>query len=151
MNRLWSSSEFSWHVICSPIDRVGVANFISLLAQKVGVNIKPFTTMLLRLLFQAVKEERSATSKRAFANACATVLKYATPSQAQKLIEDTAALHLGERNEQIACAVLLKSYFSSAADVLGGYNDVIVPVIFISRSDSIFLSLFHSLWWWIFM
>ncbi|CAN4119744.1 unnamed protein product [Withania somnifera] len=118
--------------------RVGVANFISLLAQKVGVNIKPFTTILLRLLFQAVKEEKSATSKRAFANACATVLKYATPSQAQKLIEDTAALHLGDRNEQIACAVLLKCYFSSAADVLGGYNDVIVPVIFISRSNSIF-------------
>uniref|UniRef100_A0A1S4A5C6 Proteasome-associated protein ECM29 homolog n=1 Tax=Nicotiana tabacum TaxID=4097 RepID=A0A1S4A5C6_TOBAC len=115
--------------------RVGVANFISLLAQKVGVNIKPFTTMLLRLLFQAVKEERSGTSKRAFANACATVLKYATPSQAQKLIEDTAALHLGDKNEQISCAVLLKCYFSTAADVLGGYNDVIVPVIFMSRFE----------------
>nr|XP_010313220.1 proteasome adapter and scaffold protein ECM29 isoform X1 [Solanum lycopersicum] len=128
--------------------RVGVANFISLLAQKVGVNIKPFTTMLLRLLFQAVKEERSATSKRAFANACATVLKYATPSQAQKLIEDTAALHLGERNEQIACAVLLKSYFSSAADVLGGYNDVIVPVIFISRfeDEKSVSNLYEEMW-----
>lgn len=93
--------------------------------------------MLLRLLFQAVKEERSGTSKRAFANACATVLKYATPSQAQKLIEDTAALHLGDKNEQISCAVLLKCYFSTAADVLGGYNDVIVPVIFMSRSKSL--------------
>ncbi|XP_060216154.1 uncharacterized protein LOC132643671 isoform X1 [Lycium barbarum] len=128
--------------------RVGVANFISLLAQKVGVNIKPFTAMLLRLLFQAVKEERSATSKRAFANACATVLKYATPSQAQKLIEDTAALHLGDKNEQIACAVLLKCYFSSAADVLGGYNDVIVPVIFISRfeDEKSVSNLYEEMW-----
>ncbi|KAJ8543860.1 hypothetical protein K7X08_025478 [Anisodus acutangulus] len=128
--------------------RVGVANFISLLAQKVGVYIKPFTTMLLRLLFQAVKEEKSATSKRAFANACATVLKYATSSQAQKLIEDTAALHLGDRNEQIACAVLLKCYFSSAADVLGGYNDVIVPVIFISRfeDEKSVSNLYEEMW-----
>lgn len=128
--------------------RVGVANFISLLAQKVGVNIKPFTTVLLRLLFQAVKEEKSSTSKRAFANACATVLKYATPSQAQKLIEDTAALHVGDRNEQIACAVLLKCYFSSAADVVGGYNDVIVPVMFISRfeDEKSVSNLYEEMW-----
>ncbi|KAM3287700.1 proteasome adapter and scaffold protein ECM29 isoform X1 [Capsicum chacoense] len=128
--------------------RVGVANFISLLAQKVGVNIKPFTAVLLRLLFQAVKEEKSSTSKRAFANACATVLKYATPSQAQKLIEDTAALHVGDRNEQIACAVLLKCYFSSAADVVGGYNDVIVPVMFISRfeDEKSVSNLYEEMW-----
>lgn len=64
------------------------------------------------------------------------------------MIEDTAALHLGERNEQIACAVLLKSYFSSAADVLGGYNDVIVPVIFISRfeDEKSVSNLYEEMW-----
>lgn len=89
--------------------------------------------MLLRLLLPVVKEERSASSKRAFANACAMVLKYSTPSQAQKLIDDTTNLHSGDRNDQIACAILLKSYASTAADVLNGYHASIVPVLFVSR------------------
>lgn len=113
--------------------RVGVANFISLLVQKVGSDIKPYTNMLLKLLFTAVKEEKSATSKRAYANACAIILKYSTPSQAQKLVEDTVALHTGDKNSQSSCALLLKSYSSTANDVLGGYQTIIVPVIFISR------------------
>lgn len=113
--------------------RVGVANFICLLVQKVGSDIKPYTSMLLKLLFTAVKEEKSATSKRAYANACAIILKYSTPSQAQKLVEDTVALHTGDKNSQSSCALLLKSYSSTASDVLGGYQTIIVPVIFISR------------------
>lgn len=118
-----------------------MANFISQLVQKVGLDIKPFTSMLLRLLLPVVKEERSASSRRAFANACAIVLKYAAPSQAQKLIEDTSRLHSGDRNDQIACAMLLKSYASTAADTLNGYQAIIVPVIFVSRSAS---SLYHD-------
>ncbi|XP_011080457.1 proteasome-associated protein ECM29 homolog [Sesamum indicum] len=128
--------------------RVGVANFISLLVQKVGVDIKPFTGTLLKLLLPVVKDERSASSKRAFANACAMVLKFAAPSQAQKLIEDTANLHSGDRNDQIACAILLKSYASTAADTLNGYHAVIVPVIFVSRfeDDKIISGLYQELW-----
>lgn len=116
-----------------PLYRVGVANFITLLVQKVGVDIKPFTSRLLKLLLPVVKDERSASSKRALANACAIVLKYTAPPQAQKLIEDTASLHFGDRNDQIACAILLKSYASTAADTLNGYHAIIVPVIFVSR------------------
>lgn len=104
-----------------------------MLVQKVGADIRPFTSVLLRLLFPVVKEERSSTSKRAYANACALVLKYAASSQAQKLIEETTALHTGDKNAQISCALLLKSYSSTASDVLGGYQTIIVPVIFISR------------------
>ncbi|KAL8545025.1 hypothetical protein ACS0TY_005289 [Phlomoides rotata] len=128
--------------------RVGVANFITLLVQKVGVDIKPFTSRLLKLLLPVVKDERSASSKRALANACAVVLKYAAPSQAQKLIEDTACLHSGDRNEQIACAILLKSYASTAADTLNGYHAIIVPVIFVSRfeDDKTISNLYEELW-----
>ncbi|XP_024961967.1 proteasome adapter and scaffold protein ECM29 isoform X1 [Cynara cardunculus var. scolymus] len=128
--------------------RVGVASFISLLVQKVGSSIKPFTSMLLRLLFLVVKEERSAASKRAFANSCAFVIKYAPPSQVQKLIEETAALHTGDRNSQIACALLLKSYASTAADILNGYYATVVPVIFLSRfeDDKNVSSLYEELW-----
>ncbi|KAL7113563.1 hypothetical protein ACP275_04G068800 [Erythranthe tilingii] len=128
--------------------RVGVANFIVLLVQKVGVGIKPFTSILLRLLLPVVKDERSASSKRAFANACAIVLKYAAPSQAQKLIEDTSNLHSGDRNDQISCAILLKSYASTAADTLNGYHTIIVPVLFVSRfeDDKIISSLYEELW-----
>lgn len=116
--------------------RVGVASFISLLVQKVGDSIKPFTSTLLRLLFVVVKEERSATSKRAFANACAFLIKYAAPSQVHKLIEQTAALHTGDRNSQIACAFLLKSFASTSSDILTGYYATVVPIIFLSRLAS---------------
>lgn len=128
--------------------RVGVASFISLLVQKVGVDIRPFTSMLLKLLFPVVKEEKSGTAKRAFANACGIVLKYAVPSQAQKLIEDTVALLNGDRNAQVSCAVLLKSFSSMASDVLSGYHDVIVPPIFLARfdDDKYVSALFEELW-----
>ncbi|KDP43192.1 hypothetical protein JCGZ_22744 [Jatropha curcas] len=128
--------------------RVGVANFISLLVQKVGADIKTFANMLLRLLFQVVREERSAVAKRAFASSCAMVLKHAGPSQAEKLIEDTTALHTGEGNSQISCAILLKNYFSIASDVVSGYHVAIFPVIFISRFDheKYVSGLFEELW-----
>lgn len=128
--------------------RVGVASFISLLIPKVGADVKPFTSILLRVLFPVVKEEKSAAAKRAFASACAVVLKHAGHSQAQKLIEDTAALHTGEKNAQISCAILLKSYYSVASDVLSGYHAVIFPVIFISRfeDDKNISGLFEELW-----
>lgn len=128
--------------------RVGVANFISLLVQKVGVYIKPFTPLLLKLLLSVVRDEKGIASKRAFANACALVLKYAAPSQAQILIEDSANLHSGDRNDQISCALLLKSFASMAVDVLSGYHAIIVPVIFVSRfeDDKIISSLYEELW-----
>ncbi|XP_038694487.1 proteasome adapter and scaffold protein ECM29 isoform X1 [Tripterygium wilfordii] len=128
--------------------RVGVASFISLLVQKVSVDIKPFTSMLLRLLFPVAKDERSTTAKRAFASACAMVLKHASTSQAQKLIEDSAALHLGDRNAQISCAILLKSYSFVASDILSGHHATVVPVIFISRfeDDKYVSGLFEELW-----
>ncbi|XP_050238689.1 uncharacterized protein LOC126688135 isoform X2 [Mercurialis annua] len=128
--------------------RVGVASFISLLTQKVGTDIKPFASTLLRLLFPAVKEEKSAVARRTFAGACAMVLKHAGPSQAQKLIEDTIALHSGEGNAQISCGLLLKSYSSVASDVVSGYHAETLPVIFISRfdDDKNVAGLFEELW-----
>uniref|UniRef100_A0A0E0MJD0 Uncharacterized protein n=1 Tax=Oryza punctata TaxID=4537 RepID=A0A0E0MJD0_ORYPU len=115
--------------------RVGVASFITLLVQKVMVEIRPYAATLLRLLYSAVLEEKSSAAKRAFASSCASVLKYASPSQAQKLIEDTTSLHLGEKNAQLSAAILIKSYLSNAADILSGYNAVVLPVIFASRFD----------------
>lgn len=116
--------------------RVGIASFIVLLVQNVGADIRPYTSMLLRLLFPVVKEEKSVAVKRAFASACAIVLKHASILQAQKLIEETASLHTGDRNDQISCAILLKSYSSMASDVVSGYHAAMVPVIFVSRSES---------------
>uniref|UniRef100_A0A0D9XNV0 Uncharacterized protein n=1 Tax=Leersia perrieri TaxID=77586 RepID=A0A0D9XNV0_9ORYZ len=128
--------------------RVGVASFITLLVQKVMVDIKPYVATLLRVLYSAVLEEKSSAAKRAFASSCAAVLKYASPSQAQKLIEDTASLHLGEKNAQLSAAVLVKAYLSNAADVLGGYNAVVIPVIFASRfdDDKDLSALYGELW-----
>ncbi|KAI5010374.1 hypothetical protein ZWY2020_012511, partial [Hordeum vulgare] len=43
-------------------------------------------------------------SQRALVSSCAAGLKYAIQFQAQKLIEDTASLHLGERSSQLSGA-----------------------------------------------
>ncbi|KAG1338330.1 hypothetical protein COCNU_04G006360 [Cocos nucifera] len=128
--------------------RVGVASFITLLVQKVAADIKPFTSMLLKLVYHAVIEEKRSAAKRAFAAACAVILKHASPSQAQKLIEETAALNLGERNAQISCAILLKNYLNLAADVLSGYHAIVIPVVFVSRfeDDKDISTLFQELW-----
>ncbi|KAJ3684358.1 hypothetical protein LUZ61_013522 [Rhynchospora tenuis] len=128
--------------------RVGVASFITMLVQKVTADIKPFTNTLLKTLFHAVLDEKSNSVKRAFASSCAVILKYASQAQAQKLIEDTTALHLGEKNAQISGAVLLRAYFNNAADVLSGYNTVVVPVTFVSRfeDDKDISTLFEELW-----
>nr|XP_010922049.1 proteasome adapter and scaffold protein ECM29 isoform X3 [Elaeis guineensis] len=128
--------------------RVGVASFITLLVQKVAADIKPFTSMLLKVVYHAVIEEKSGAAKRAFAAACAVILKHASPSQAQKLIEETAALNLGERNAQISCAILVKNYLNLAADVLSGYHAIVIPVVFVSRfeDDKVISTLFEELW-----
>lgn len=114
-----------------------MANFITLLLERIGADIKPYANMLVRLLFPVVKDEKSTTAKRAFASACAKVLNYITTSQGQKLIEDTVALHADDRSSQIACAFLLKSYSSMASDVVRGYLAVIIPVVFVSRFELI--------------
>lgn len=106
------------------------------MVQKVGDDMKAYTSMLLRVLFPAVQVEKSGAAKRAFASACAILLKYAASSQAQKLIEDTVALHTGDRNAQVSCAILLKNYSYRAADVLSGYGATIIPVNFVARSDN---------------
>ncbi|KAK9123336.1 hypothetical protein Sjap_012938 [Stephania japonica] len=128
--------------------RVGLANFISLLVQKVGADIKSYTNTLLKLLFQAALEEKSGAAKRAFASACAIVLKYAPFSQAQKFIDDTVFLHTGDRNAQISCAILLKNYTHLAADVLSGFHTSIFPAVFVERfeDDKDVSSLFEELW-----
>ncbi|XP_020599416.1 proteasome-associated protein ECM29 homolog isoform X2 [Phalaenopsis equestris] len=128
--------------------RVGVASFITLLVQKVTVDISPFTSMLSKLLFRATLDEKRGSAKKSFAASCAIILKYGSPSLAQKLIEDTVALHLGDRNYQVSCAVLLKNYANLAADILSGYHAAIIPVIFVSRfeDDKDVSTLYEELW-----
>lgn len=87
-------------------------------------------------MFPAVIDERSGAAKRAFASTCAIILKYAASSQAQKLIEDTTALHTGDRNAQVSCAILLKNFSHYAGDVVSGFHATIFPVTFVARYDS---------------
>ncbi|MQL77614.1 hypothetical protein Taro_010025 [Colocasia esculenta] len=128
--------------------RVGVANFITLLVQKVNADIKPFTSMLLNPLFHAALGEKSNAGKQAFATACAITLKYAGASHVHKMIDDTVALHLGDRNAHISCATLLKNYLNIAADILSGYHAAVLPVIFLARfeDDQDISSRFEELW-----
>ncbi|ERM99116.1 proteasome-associated protein ECM29 homolog isoform X2 [Amborella trichopoda] len=128
--------------------RVGVASFISLLVQKVDRDIKPFTGTLLRVMFPAVQEEKSSIGKRAFAAACANLLKYSGSSQTQKLIEDAVALHNKDRNALVSCVLLLKNFSHIAADVVSGYHATILPVVFVERfgDEKDVSSQFEELW-----
>ncbi|KAG0459441.1 hypothetical protein HPP92_022569 [Vanilla planifolia] len=139
------------HIVRSGVGlntRAGVASFICLLVDKVTDDIRPFTNMLSKLLFRAAIDEKSGAVKRSFAAACAMVLKYGSRSLAQNLIEDTVSLHSGERNAQISCAILLKSYTNLAADTLSGYHAIVIPVIFMSRfeDDKDISKLYEELW-----
>jgi hypothetical protein len=99
----------------------------------VTANIKPFTNTILKTLFHAVLDEKNSSVKRAFTSSCAIILKRASQAQAQKLIEDTTALHLGEKNAQVSGAVLLRAYLNNAVEVLNGYSAVVIHVTFVSR------------------
>ena len=98
---------------------------------------------MLKPLFLAVLEEKGNAAKRAFASACASTLKYAKASQTQKIIDDTASLHSGDRNSQISCAILLKNFLNNAADRLDGHHAVVLPVIFVSRFGVLFFQSWH--------
>jgi proteasome component ECM29 len=100
-----------------------------MLVQKGTADIKSSTNTILKTLFH----EKSSSVKRTFTSSCAIILKYASLAQAQKLIEDTTALHLGEKNAQVSGAVLLRAYFNNVAEVLSCYSVVVVPVTFVSR------------------
>ncbi|KAJ3681025.1 hypothetical protein LUZ60_015514 [Juncus effusus] len=128
--------------------RVGVASFITLLVQKETNNIKPFTNALTKTLFHAVLDEKSGSVKKAFASSFSTVLKYASQAQVQKLLEDAAGLHSGDKNAQVSGAVLLRACFNNASEVLSGYNSVVIPVAFLSRfdDDKDINTLFEELW-----
>ncbi|GLJ38855.1 hypothetical protein SUGI_0791890 [Cryptomeria japonica] len=130
--------------------RVGVARFISLLIQKVGMDIKPFVSTLSKVLFPAVQGEKSSAGRRAFASACGDLLKYASSAQAQKMIEDTVALYTSDsdRSTQVASALLLKNFSHRAAETVKGYHTIVLPVAFVARFDDEqeVGSLFEEVW-----
>ncbi|KAF7852405.1 hypothetical protein BT93_L0950 [Corymbia citriodora subsp. variegata] len=132
LNNFWDLWDGKW------CPTVGVASFIYLLVQKVGIDIKPFANTLLKLLFGAVKSEKSPAVKCAFSDACALVLKYASAPQARELIEDSTALHAGDKNSQISCAILLKSFLTIALEAVGGYYKL--------EDDKELSSIFKELW-----
>ncbi|KAL5994756.1 hypothetical protein ACLOJK_024810 [Asimina triloba] len=98
--------------------RVGVASFISLLVQKVGADIKPFTTILLKLLFSAVQNEKSGSAKRAFSAACAIVLKFEGDKDARALFEE---LFEGDKDVR---ALFEELWEENSSSVFEGDKDV---------------------------
>eukprot|EP01018_Ginkgo_biloba_P028632 Gb_39358 [translate_table: standard] len=98
-------------------------------------DMKPFITTLVKVLFPAVQGEKSAAGRRAFAAACAGLLRHAGSAQTQKMIEDTVALYTsgGDRGAQVASALLLKNFSHQAADTVKGYHTIILPVAFVAR------------------
>lgn len=130
--------------------RVGVARFISFLVQNVGSDIKPYINSLVKVLFPAVEREKSSASKKAFAAACGGLLKYAGSAQAQKMIEDSIALYtsVGDKETQVASAILLKTFSQQAADIVKGYHTIVLPVVFMARFDDEkeVSSLFEEVW-----
>lgn len=117
--------------------RVGVAKFISMLAQNSGPDMKPHTVTLLRALFLAVKSERSMATRKAFAVALGSVAKYASEAQVRKILLDAVALYSSEndRDQRLVSALILKELSKQASDVFKGNYTLIIPMTFVARFD----------------
>ena len=130
--------------------RVGVAKFISMLSQQSGYDLKVHCTVLVKSLFSAVKSERSAATRKAFAVACGSVAKYATDAQVRKLLLDSVALYSSEndRDKRMVSALLLKELSRQAADIFKGNYTLILPITFVARFDEEkdIASIFEEIW-----
>lgn len=130
--------------------RVGVAKFISMLAQHSGPDMKPHTAVLLRGLFSAVKSERSAATRKAFAVALGSVAKYASEAQVRKLLLDAVAMYNSEndRDQRMVSALVLKELSRQASDVFKGNYTLILPMTFVARFDDEkdIVALFEEIW-----
>ncbi|CAM6051034.1 unnamed protein product [Sphagnum compactum] len=130
--------------------RVGVAKFISMLAQHVGVEMRPHSTTLLKVLFPAVQAEHSAAARRAFAAACGTVAKYSGENQVRKLILDTISLYdsSGNQDLHLASALVLKELSRHANELFKGNLTVVLPLAFVAKFDEEkdISSIFEEIW-----
>ena len=130
--------------------RVGVAKFISMLAQHSGPDIKPHTAVLLRGLFSAVKSEKSAATRKAFAAALGSIAKYASEAQVRKLLLDAVAMYNSEndRDQRLVSALVLKELSRQASDIFKGNHTLILPMAFVARFDEEkdIVALFEEIW-----
>lgn len=113
-----------------------MAKFISLLAQRVGSDIKPHSGSLLKVLFSAVKSDKSPAVRRAFAVACGGVAKYAGEPQVRWLLVEAAALYTAEgadKDSQLASALVLEQVSLQANEILKGHYTLVLPLAFIAR------------------
>ncbi|CAK9863286.1 unnamed protein product, partial [Sphagnum jensenii] len=130
--------------------RVGVAKFISMLAQHVGVEMRPHSATLLKVLFPAVQTEHSAAARRAFAAACGTVAKYSGENQVRKLILDAISLYdsSGNQDLHLASALVLKELSRHANELFKGNLTVVLPLAFVAKFDEEkdISSIFEEIW-----
>jgi proteasome component ECM29 len=130
--------------------RVGVAKFISMLAQHVGVEMRPQSATLLKVLFPAVQTEHSAAARRAFAAACGTVAKYSGENQVRKLILDAISLYdsSGNQDLHLASALVLKELSRHANELFKGNLTVVLPLAFVAKFDEEkdISSIFEEIW-----
>ncbi|CAM6029521.1 unnamed protein product [Sphagnum balticum] len=130
--------------------RVGVAKFISMLAQHVGVEMRPHSATLLKVLFLAVQTEHSAAARRAFAAACGTVAKYSGENQVRKLILDSISLYdsSGNQDLHLASALVLKELSRHANELFKGNLTVVLPLAFVAKFDEEkdISSIFEEIW-----
>ncbi|CAM6125657.1 unnamed protein product [Calypogeia fissa] len=117
--------------------RAGVARFINQLAMRVGFDLKPHSGALLKVLFSAVKSEKSVAAKRAFANACGAVAKYAGEPQIEWLLTESVALYTSgtDKDAHMACALVLEQSSLQANEILKGHYALVLPIAFIGRFD----------------
>lgn len=130
--------------------RVGVAKFITMLSQHSGPDMKPHTPVLLRGLFLAVKSERSAATRKAFAVALGSIAKYASEAQVRKLLLDAVAMYNSEndRDQRMVSALVLRELSRQASDVFKGNYTLILPLTFVARFDGEkdIVALFEEIW-----
>ncbi|KAJ7569419.1 hypothetical protein O6H91_01G077400 [Diphasiastrum complanatum] len=116
--------------------RVGIAKFMSLLAQQVGTSISLHSGPLLKVLIPTVKSERSPAVRRSFAAACGGIIKFAEEVQVRKLVNDILELYKSDdKDAQTASGLLLREFSYQANDLLKGDYAHVLPIAFIARFD----------------
>ncbi|XP_024544607.1 proteasome adapter and scaffold protein ECM29 [Selaginella moellendorffii] len=116
--------------------RAGVARFIALLSQQVGSDLRQYAGPIMKVLIPTVISEKSTAAKKAFAAACAAVMKVSGDRLLEQLIADIVGFYKsGDKDSRIASGLLLKELSRQASDGLKQQATLVLPVAFIGRFD----------------
>jgi proteasome component ECM29 len=131
--------------------KAGTALFITSSVRRLGSDVRPVTFTLMKALHEASALESSASVRRGYASAFATLSKYAPRSKVDKMIDswiisckevDSAPSSL------LLTGTMLKAMSSEASDIFLRYANDVAPLAFMLQyeSDTSISSMWMTVW-----